>query len=73
MCVPRINADHGKINALKLMPKPARHCPSLKPDALGVGGPLSQQFAQGAWVGLHPSFVNYPSRLIDNANSGLSL
>jgi hypothetical protein len=68
MRVTCIDADHWKTNAPELVPKPTCHCSGLKSDPLCMRRSLPKQFGQGARVGLHASFVNAPSRPVDNAN-----
>jgi len=50
MGMPRIDANDRKIDTPELMPKPARHCASLKTDTLGIGCVLTKKSSQGAWL-----------------------
>ena len=63
-----IDAHDRKTDPPELVPKPARHRAGLKSNAFRMRRSLTKQFGQGAQVGLHPSFVNAPAHLIDNAN-----
>ena len=62
MCVTSIDADHGKIDASKLVPKPARHRAGLETDTLGIGRAFAKEFGQSTRIGLGLSFVDLSAR-----------
>ena len=66
--VTSIDADHGKIDAPELVPKPTCHCTGLKFDPLCMRRSLPKQFGQGARIGRDLTLVDSSPRLVDNAN-----
>ncbi|MDA9451154.1 hypothetical protein XI01_31290 [Bradyrhizobium sp. CCBAU 21360] len=64
--MPRVDADHRKINSTKFMPKPARHRPGLKSDALRLWRPLAKQCRERPRVGLGLSLEQDLAYFVDH-------
>lgn len=72
MCVASVDADDRKLDASELMPKPARHCSSLKADTSAFGARLRSSSVNAACSDLAlPS--NYPCAIADRAHCSFLL